>query len=194
MTKEMSDNFDLKLIGWMSGFLPSTEVDKVADSLEQKPNRITAAYRELFTGYQITDAAEILTVTEELPNRDFSGLVSGINICYLSFCMHHFLPFFGVVDLIYEPDSSILGIGKLARLVDYRTRRFNIQENVARELCEDLITFGKAKGSFARVKATHTCMCYRGPQKYDSFNVVSYSLGTCQETIRQQEISNLLSN
>ncbi|MBK9767009.1 MAG: GTP cyclohydrolase I [Chloracidobacterium sp.] len=146
---------------------------------------MTAAYRELFTGYQITDAAEILTVTEELPNRDFSGLVSGINICYLSFCMHHFLPFFGVVDLIYEPDSSILGIGKLARLVDYRTRRFNIQENVARELCEDLITFGKAKDLSQELRPPiHACVI--GAPKYDSFNVVSYSLGTCQETIRQQ--------
>ncbi|HMM78738.1 MAG TPA: GTP cyclohydrolase I [Pyrinomonadaceae bacterium] len=190
----MSKNPDSKLTDWMSEFLPQAELDKFLKGIEEKPDRITAAYRELFAGYVSKDASEILTVTEEVADRDFSGLVSGLNISYLAFCMHHFLPFWGTVDLIYEPDSLILGIGKLSRLVDYRTRRFNIQENVARELCEDLLTFGNAKGAFARVKASHACLCYRGPQKYESVNVVTYSLGTCQEPVRQQEISIILSN
>lgn len=185
-------NPDLKLLEWLSEFLPSTEIERVTNTVNQKPFRITDAYKELFSGYSIQSAEEVISFTEEIPNKDFSGLISGIDIQFLSFCEHHFLPFYGAVDVIYDPGEYILGIGKLSRLVDYRTRRFNIQERIAKELCEDLIAFGRAKGAFVRVKAHHTCLCYRGPRKYGSSNIVIYAVGSCLDPNKQKELQMLI--
>jgi GTP cyclohydrolase I len=179
---------DLKLLEWIGEFLPDAELQRVKDTINKKPFRITDAYKELFSGYNTESAEQILSITAEIPDRNYTGLISGLDIRFLSFCEHHFLPFHGLVDLIYDPDEYILGIGKLSRLVDYRTSRFNIQEKIAKELCEDLISFGKAKGAFARVKAYHTCLCYRGPKKHESSNVVTYAMGSCLEMNKQNEI------
>lgn len=183
---------DLKLLEWFAEFLPKEEVSRVASKFEIKPYRVTEAYRQLFSSYEISNAGDILTITEEVPNGNYNGLVSGINIPYLSFCEHHFLPFVGVVDVIYEPNTYILGIGKLSRLVDFRTKRFNIQENIASQICQDLIQFGNAKGAFVRISARHMCLCYRGPKKYESSNIVTYSLGSCNEANKLTEINLIL--
>lgn len=183
---------DLKLLEWLAEFLPEEEVSRVASEINSKPYRITEAYKELFSSYEISNAGDILTVTEEVPNGNYNGLVSGISIPYLSFCEHHFLPFIGLVDVIYEPNKYILGIGKLSRLVDFRAKRFNIQENIAKQICEDLMEFGDAKGAFVRISARHMCLCYRGPKKYDSSNIVTYSIGTCSEPNKLSEINLIL--
>ncbi|MEN9612140.1 MAG: hypothetical protein RLZZ628_2954 [Bacteroidota bacterium] len=179
---------DFKLLDWIAQFIPQDELSRLQKEFNHKPFRITNAYKDLFSGYEILSAKEILTITEEVPNSDYNGLVSGLNIPYLSFCEHHFLPFIGEVDVIYEPNNYILGIGKLSRLVDYRTKRFNIQENIAKQICEDLMTFGNAKGAFVRISAHHMCLCYRGPKKYQSSNVVSYSIGSCRKPEKINEI------
>jgi GTP cyclohydrolase I len=185
---------DLILLEWFKEFLPQEELERVAKTMKKKPFRITKAYKELFESYTIEDASKILTITETLPQKNYNGLVSGLNIQYLSFCEHHFLPFFGTVDIIYEPGSIILGIGKLSRLVDYRTKKFNIQEFIAKELCEDIMQYGNAKGCFSRVTAKHSCLCYRGPKKYTSSNTVTYSTGTCMTQEKLNEIRLILSN
>lgn len=184
---------DFLLIKWFEKFLPRTEIDRVKATFEEKPYRVTRAYQELFESCSIEDASHIISVTKDVPNKNYDGLVSGLDINYLSFCEHHFLPFFGTVDIVYEPGDRIIGIGKLSRLVDYRTKRFNIQEYIAKEICEDLMTFGKAKGCFCRVSAKHSCLCYRGPKKYTSSNVVTYRTGTCDSPNKLSEIQMILS-
>ncbi len=70
-----------------------------------------------------------------------------------------------------------MGIGKLSRLVDFRAKRFNIQENIAKQICEDLIEFGDAKGAFVRISARHTCVCYRGgPKKNMTLPILLHTL------------------
>lgn len=184
---------DIHLVDWLKLVIPNN-ISEIQDIIDTKPYRITKAYKELLAGYTILSAEEIITVTEEIEKDSYSGLVSGLSIDYLSFCAHHFLPFFGKVDVIYDPSDVIIGIGKLSRLVDYRAKRFNIQENIAKELCEDLMEFANARGAFARVSAKHTCLCYRGPTKYQSENVVVYSIGTCSDVDRQQNIGFILSS
>lgn len=176
------------LLKWLSSIIPADEVDIFFKNIDQKPGRITDAYKELMAGYKIENAQTLITVTEELPDQNYRGLVSGLDIPFISFCEHHFLPFFGTVDIVYEPGKYIIGIGKLSRLVDYRTKKFNIQERIAEQLCSDLMEFGLAKGSFARVKAQHMCVCYRGPKKYNSFNTVCYASGTLAEDSQKQQI------
>lgn len=176
------------LLKWLSSVIPADYLDGFEKSINQKPGRITDAYKELMAGYKIENAQPLITVTEELPDENYGGFVSGLNIPFISFCEHHFLPFFGTVDIVYEPGKYIIGIGKLSRLVDYRTNKFNIQERIAEQLCSDLMEFGLAKGAFARVKAQHMCVCHRGPKKYNSFNTVCYSSGTLAEDSKKQQI------
>lgn len=176
------------LLKWLSSIIPEQDMSSFEKNINNKPGRITNAYTELMAGYKIENAQQLISVTEELPNQNYQGLVSGLEIPFLSFCEHHFVPFFGTVDLVYEPGEYIIGIGKLSRLVDYRTQKFNIQERIAEELCSDLIEFGLAKGAFARVKAQHLCVCYRGPKKYNSLNTVCYSKGTLAEDTKKYQI------
>ncbi len=183
---------DLDLLIWLKHILPEEEFNRISNTFNSKPYRITNAYRELLDGYLTQSASDILTITEEIPNKDYSGFVSALNVPFCSFCEHHFLPFFGNIDLVYEPGSIILGIGKLSRLIDYRAKRFNIQENIAKQLCQDLIDKGKAKGAYVRVKAQHMCACYRGPRKYDAQNTVVYHLGTCSEIETINKIQTIL--
>ncbi len=190
----MENKKDLLLLQWLKSFLPIEESDRLEREFSSKPFRITKGYQDLLEGYIVTSAAEILTVTEEIPNKDYNGLISALDVPFLAFCEHHFLPFIGKIDLVYEPSEFILGIGKLSRLIDYRTKRFVIQENIAKLLCEDLIVFGKAKGAFAKVTANHMCACFRGPKKYDSRNTVIYHSGTCSQVDRINEIQILLNN
>jgi|SanBayMetagenome_1026888.scaffolds.fasta_scaffold02053_6 GTP cyclohydrolase IA len=180
------------LLKWLSEIISEQDLMSFKNSIKKKPGRITNGYKELLQGYEIESAKELISVTENLGEESYHGLVSALEIPFLSFCEHHFLPFFGTVDIVYEPGEYIIGIGKLARLVDYRTKRFNIQERIAEQLCSDLMEFGLAKGAFARVKAQHMCLCYRGPKKYSSFNVVCYWSGSFLEPFKKTEIDLIL--
>ncbi|MFG3817970.1 GTP cyclohydrolase I [Limnothrix redekei] len=181
------------LFKWLSSFLDDQDIRNFHESICGKPGRITNAYEDLFQGSKVESAEEIIKVTEFLKGDVYQGLVSGLNIPFLSFCSHHFLPFHGTVDLIYEPGEYIIGIGKLSRLVDYRAKRFNIQERIAEQLCSDLMQFGLAKGAFARVKASHMCLCHRGPQKYNSTNTVCYWTGSFLDSSKKIEVQQMLS-
>lgn len=185
------DNLDISLLNWLSHFLPEQELKDFEETIKSKPSRITDAYKEIFSSYTITSPSELISITVDLTKEktSYDGLISGIEIPFLSFCKHHFLPFFGFVDVVYEPNDYIIGIGKLSRLVDYRTKRFNIQEYIAKEICEDLLNYAHAKGAYTRVTATHTCLCYRGPKKYNSVNIVDYKIGTCSKKKKLEEIA-----
>ena len=107
--------------------------------------RIARAYRELLAGYEI-DTSAILKTTRMLQPDEHPGLVHMQDIGYHSLCAHHFLPFFGAVDLAYEPGDRILGLGKLPRLVDAYARRFQIQEDLVRDVAHAMMDHGKARG------------------------------------------------
>lgn len=180
------------LLKWLSSILKEDDLSRFQKTICSKPGRITNAYKELFQGYEIESAEQIISVTEVLEGTIYQGLVSGLDIPFMSFCEHHFLPFHGTIDLIYEPGEYIIGIGKLSRLVDYRAKRFNIQERIAEQLCNDLMEFALARGAFARVKAQHMCLCYRGPQKYTSTNTVCYWSGSLLDESKKYDIQQML--
>ena len=158
---------DKRLLDWLDGvFADCPQVSAALSStLQDNPGRISRAYRSLFDGYSM-DPAKIVKVALEVPKSDYVGLVSSTRIPFLSFCAHHFLPFIGTVDVVYEPGSSIIGIGKMSRLVDCRAKRFQLQEILVKELCEDMMSFAKAKGAYIRSSARHLCVCYRGPEHH----------------------------
>ena len=140
-------------------------------------DRIARAFRELLSGYEI-DPATVLKTTRLLEPGERPGRVEVKEIAFYSLCAHHFLPFFGEVDVAYEPGDRILGLGKLPRLVDALARRFQIQEDLGREVAEAMMAHGHARGVRVRSRARHLCMCSRGPASQTSITHTEFALGT----------------
>jgi len=140
-------------------------------------DRIARAYRELLAGYEI-DPGTILKTTRMLEPGERPGLVEVRDIDFHSLCAHHFLAFFGQVDLCYEPGDRILGLGKLPRLVDAYARRFQIQEDLVRQVAHEMMESGHARGVRVRSRARHLCMCGRGPSSQNAITHTEFSLGS----------------
>ncbi len=144
---------------------------------EGSDDRIARAFKELLAGYDI-DPSTILKTTRRLAPGESPGLVEVRDITFHSLCAHHFLPFFGQVDLCYEPGESILGLGKLPRLVDAYARRFQIQEDLVRDVAKEMMESGRARGVRVRSRARHLCMCSRGPSNHTSETFTEFALGS----------------
>jgi GTP cyclohydrolase I len=144
-------------------------------------DRIARAFKELLGGYAI-DTAKILKPTRLLAADERPGLVEVREIDFHSLCAHHFLPFFGKVDLAYVPGDRILGLGKLPRLVVAYARRFQIQEDLVREVAHAMMDHGHARGVRVRARAQHLCMCSRGPSSPASVTHTEYALGCLDES------------
>jgi len=139
--------------------------------------RIARAFKELLAGYEI-ESSTILKTTRMLEPDERPGRVEVKDIAFYSICAHHFLPFFGQVDLAYEPGDRILGLGKLPRLVDALARRFQIQEDLVREIAREMMDSGHARGVRVRSRAQHLCMCSRGPSSQTSLTYTEFTLGS----------------
>ncbi len=139
--------------------------------------RIARAFKELLAGYEI-EASTILKPTRMLEPDERPGRVEVKDIAFHSICAHHFLPFFGQVDLAYEPGDRILGLGKLPRLVDALARRFQIQEDLVREIAREMMDSGHARGVRVRSRAQHLCICSRGPSSQTSLTYTEFTLGS----------------
>jgi len=142
--------------------------------------RIARAFRELLSGYAI-EPGTVLKTTRMLRPDERPGFVEVNEIGFYSICAHHFLPFFGEVDLAYVPGDRILGLGKLPRLVDVLARRFQIQEDLVREVAEVMVEHGHARGVRVRARARHLCMCSRGPASQTSITHTEFALGSLAE-------------
>ena len=138
-------------------------------------------FKERLGGYGI-DTAKILKTTRLLAEDEPPGLVEVEEIDFHSLCAHHFLPFFGKVDLAYVPGDRILGLGKLPRLVVAFARRFQIQEDLVREVAHAMMDHGHARGVRVRAWAQHLCVCSRGPSSPASVTYTEYALGCLDES------------
>jgi len=136
------------------------------------------AYRELLSGYDI-DPSTLLKETRP-GSGEHSGVVTVRDINYYSICAHHFLPFFGKVSITYQPGKKIIGLGKFPRLVQAYSRRFQIQEDLAKELAEEIMGSGQALGARVTTTGRHMCMCSRGPSDDTAMTDTTYALGTLQ--------------
>jgi GTP cyclohydrolase I len=171
----------MKLVEWLAKQV--TDDPRALRWFEEKgsDDRIARAYRELLAGYEV-DTGAILKTTRMLRPDEQPGLVSVRDIGYHSICAHHFLPFFGSVDLTYEPGDRILGLGKLPRLVDAYARRFQIQEDLVRDVAYAMMEHGRARGVRVRASGRHLCMCSRGPASPSSVTHTEYALGSLAES------------
>src|SRR2546426_3162351 len=153
--------------------------------LREWEHRIVAAYSELLDGYK-ADIAAILNDIAQV--RKHPGLVLEQRINFTSICYHHFLPFFGTIDVAYEPGEVITGLGRIVELVQALAHRLQIQEFLVRDIAETISERIKAKGVFVRSRAVHLCVHSRGPRDPTMETVCTYAVGSFEAIERQAAI------
>ena len=140
------------------------------EGLEDTPKRVIEAFEELYNGYSM-DADTLLDATFNAEGYD--GIVLLRDIEFHSTCEHHMLPFTGAAHVAYIPIEKIVGISKLARLVDLHSKRLQNQERITKSIADDLERVLKPLGCAVIIEAKHGCMQCRGVKK--QYSVMSTS-------------------
>jgi GTP cyclohydrolase I len=159
--------------------------DPDREGLQDTPARVIKSWTELFAGYH-QDPAEILGTT--FGDVDgYDELVLLKDIPFQSTCEHHMLPFVGHAHVAYLPGERVVGLSKLARLVDCFARRLQIQERLTRQVVQALMAHLAPRGAAVVVEASHGCMACRGVRKVDAKMVTSAFEGALREPAARQE-------
>lgn len=165
--------------------------DPARDGLKETPTRAVRALEEYFSGYR-QDPVDILQKTfEEIDGYDEMIVLRGIR--FASHCEHHLAPIVGQAWVAYIPSGRVVGISKLARIVDVYARRLQIQEKLTAQIANTIDAVLKPQGVGVVVKATHHCMTMRGVHKHESDLVTSRMLGTFRDSaVTRQEFLKLV--
>jgi len=147
--------------------------DPNREGLRDTPSRVVRTYDELFGGYK-QDPLELMTFFEDESYRDMVVLT---DIEFYSTCEHHMLPFFGRAHIAYIPNGKVVGISKLARLLEVYSRRLQIQERLCEQVTGALEGVLQPMGSACVLEAQHFCMTSRGVQKQNSRMITSSLTG-----------------
>ena len=161
------------------------------DGLRETPRRVVKAWKELTRGYN-EDPAAILQTTfaqDDGEATPYGGMVILRGIEFVSLCEHHCLPFDGVAHVVYIPggDGRIVGISKLARLVDCFARRLQVQERLTAQVADALETHLKPAGAMVVVEAAHSCMKLRGVGKRGATMITSEVRGVFENDVAARE-------
>ena len=141
----------------------------------ETPERVLRSYDELFGGYG-KDAGSVLKTFED-GAEGMDEMIVQRNIPFYSMCEHHMLPFFGVAHIAYVPNRRIVGLSKMARLVEVFARRLQVQERMTCQISGALMDNLKPKGAACVIQAAHLCMAQRGVAKHHSDTITSSVLG-----------------
>jgi GTP cyclohydrolase I len=155
--------------------------DSDREGLRDTPKRAAEAMKFLTQGYQQT-VDEV--VNGALFQSDDDEMVLVKNIELYSLCEHHLLPFTGKCHVAYLPNGKIIGLSKIARIVDMHARRLQVQENLTKEIARTVYDVTGAKGVGVIIEAQHLCMMMRGVEKQNSVMNTSMMLGTFREDPR----------
>ena len=154
--------------------------DPDREGLVRTPMRVARMYAELFDGLG-SNPAELLKAKF---TETYDELVVLKNIPFCSMCEHHLMPFEGRASVAYLPDGQVVGISKLARLVDAFAHRPQVQERLTGQIADTLMESLEPKGVAVVMSATHTCMTCRGIKKAGSLMVTSAVRGRCRKDPR----------
>jgi GTP cyclohydrolase I len=148
--------------------------DPSREGLERTPERVAKAYRYLTSGYG-QDPAEVLNGA--LFTEDYDEMVVVKDIDFYSVCEHYVLPFFGKCHVAYMPSHKIVGLSKIARLVEMYSRRLQVQERLTTQIAQTINEVLQPRGVAVVMEALHMCMLMRGVEKQNSKAVTSAMLG-----------------
>ena len=143
--------------------------DPEREGLLETPERVERAYKEIFSGYGQSSKELMKTFTEGTCQE----MVILKNCEFYSTCEHHMFPFFGHISIGYLPDKKVIGISKLARLVDCFSKRMQIQERMTTEIADCIMNELDARGVIVVCEGIHFCMRSRGVKKQDASMVTS---------------------
>lgn len=159
--------------------------DPQREGLIKTPMRAARALAHATSGYSLNPDD---IVRQAVFSHSGSGMIIVRDIEFYSLCEHHLLPFFGHISVGYIPDGAIVGLSKVARLVDACARRLQVQENLTAQVCRALYEALPAKGVMAYCSAGHLCMKMRGVEKQDSVTTTTETIGcfTSDPTLRAE--------
>ena len=152
--------------------------DPSRDGLQKTPQRVESSLRYLTSGYG-QDADAILN--DALFDVPYDEMVIVKDIELFSLCEHHLLPFFGKCHIAYLPDTKVIGLSKIPRLVDMFARRLQVQERLTMQIAETINNKIHPRGVGVVVEAQHLCMIMRGVEKQHSVAVTSSMLGAFKD-------------
>ena len=153
--------------------------DPSREGLAQTPERVARAYREFFSGYLLDPMQILATTFSEVDGYDEMVVLKDIR--FESYCEHHMVPIIGRAHVAYLPEHRVVGISKLARLVDTYAKRLQIQEKMTVQIADALNTVRRPKGVGVILEAAHQCMSTRGVYKPGASLVTSRMLGAFRD-------------
>ena len=158
--------------------------DPSREGLKSTPKRIVKAFREYFKGYS-EDPKKILEKTFG-DVHGYDDMVIQKNISVQSHCEHHMAPIIGVAHVAYIPKERVVGLSKLARVVEVFSKRLQTQERLTMQIAKTLMDSLEAKGVAVSIDATHQCMTMRGIKKEQATTVTNYYLGKFKDDLSYQ--------
>ena len=174
--KEAEEAF-IKILRWIGE-------DPTREGLLETPKRVTKAFKEYFKGYS-EDPKEILNKTFGDVNG-YDDMVVQKNISVQSHCEHHMAPIIGVAHVAYIPNKRVVGLSKLARVVEVFSKRLQTQERLTMQIAKTLMSALDAKGVAVSIDSTHQCMTMRGIKKEQATTVTNYYLGSFKDDLSYQ--------
>lgn len=164
--------------------------DPDREGLQKTPHRVAQALSFLTRGYEM-DPGQV--INDALFSEDYEEMIVQKDIDFYSLCEHHLLPFFGKAHVAYIPHHKIVGISKLARLVDVYARRLQVQERLTNQIATTIMDKLDALGVAVVIEAEHLCMRMRGVEKQNSLVITSSLLGAFRTRIEtRNEFMNLI--
>jgi GTP cyclohydrolase I len=176
-TKEEAEAAVRTLIRWAGD-------DPEREGLHDTPKRVVKAFKELYAGYK-DDPKEILNkIFAEVEGYDDIVLVR--DIPFYSHCEHHMVPFFGMTHIAYYPTKGVVGLSKLARLVEVYARRLQTQETMTSQIANALEEALEPRGVAVMIEAEHMCMSMRGVQKAGAMTLTTQFTGAFKNDPAEQ--------
>lgn len=180
LPEQVDNTIDYRQAGVLNllSSIPGEDVDR--EGLLETPKRVAKMYEELFAGYEM-DYHKILSKQFTVDGKPSTIEVKDIN--FYSMCEHHIMPFFGTIDITYQPKvgGKVVGLSKLARLVECFARRLQIQERLGKQICDALVECLDPNMVQVKIIAEHTCMTARGINKPGSktTTITTYNFENC---------------
>jgi GTP cyclohydrolase IA len=173
VTRQQAEEAIKVLLAW-TGDNPKRE------GLLDTPKRVAKAFEEYFSGYLIDPYKDLEKTFGDVDGYD--DMVIQKNISIYSHCEHHMAPIIGIAHVAYIPHEKIVGLSKLARVVEAYSRRLQTQERLTMEIANTIFKGLKAQGAAVSIDAVHHCMTSRGIKKHEATTVTNYFTGVFKES------------